>query len=154
LKVSPKAASKSFRALLWTVFLNRMYMKVDQDWPPLHGQHERFKRAFETFHVFAINYYIAFLNTVGGMLLPGALIPISECERSFNERSGETLLTPTSRAQLLRLLAKEVSLRRVPDKDQETWQAILHLLGLLADAGFSEAFRLRESVARMAPILK
>jgi hypothetical protein len=56
----------------------------------------------------------------------------------------------SAQIQLLRLLGKEASFHRVPDADQQTWTAILHLLDVLADAGFAEAFRLRESVARFA----
>jgi hypothetical protein len=41
-------------------------------------------------------------------------------------------------------------MHRVPDEDRVTWNAILHLLDVLADAGFAEAFRLRESVLRIA----
>jgi hypothetical protein len=150
LKVSPRAASVAFQALVSAVFLNHMYFKLDQHWPPLDGQSDRFVRAFRAFHVFALNEYIPFLATIGGKLLPGAWGGISDCVRILIQHTGKSLLTTTAQIHLLRLLAKEVSLHRVPNEDQQTWKAILYLLDVLADAGFAEAFRLRESVARFA----
>lgn len=150
LKVPPKAASEAFGALISAIFLNGMYFKTDQHWSPLDGQIDRFVRAFRAFHVFALDQYIVFLGTVGGSLLPSAWPEMSRCVRILVDHSGKSLLSMTSQIQLLRLLAKEASLRRVPDEDQRTWNAILYLLDVLADAGFAEAFRLRESVARTA----
>jgi hypothetical protein len=149
-KIPPQAATEAFSALVSAVFLNHMYFKTDQHWPPLDGQTDRFIRAFHAFHVFALNEYIAFLSTVGGALLPGAWRGISDCVRKLVQHTGKSLLTMSAQIQLLRLLGKEASFHRVPDADQQTWTAILHLLDVLADAGFAEAFRLRESVARFA----
>ena len=150
LKILPQAVTETFGALVSAVFLNQMYFKTDQRWAPLDGQTDRFDRAFRAFHVFALNEYIAFLSTVGGALLPGAWRGISDCVRRLVRHTGKPLLTSNAQIQLLRLLAKEASLHRVPDEDRQTWNAILYLLDVLADAGFAEAFRLRESVARVA----
>jgi len=148
LKVSPDVAFQSFGALVSAIFLNGMYMRADQDWPPLHGQFHRFKGAFQAFRWFALNEYIEFISTVGGELLPDEWPSISECVSHLNQRIGKSLLRSSSHAHLLRLLAKEVRSCRVPVEKTDTWRAILHLLQVLTDAGLSEAFRLRESVAR------
>jgi len=150
LKVPPEAAIEAFRALLSAIFLNGMYFKTEEQWLPLNNQTDRFVKAFRTFHVFALDQYIIFLGTVGGTLLPGAWSEISGCVRILIKHSGKSLLSMTAQIQLLRLLAKEVSLRRVPDQDKLTWNAILYLLNVLADEGFAEAFRLRESLSRSA----
>jgi len=150
LRVPPKAPAEAFGALLSAVFLNHMYFRVGQKWPHLDGQAERFAAAFRAFHAFALNDYISFLGTIGGSLLPGAWRGLSDCVRTLIQRAGKPLLTRTSQVHLLRLIAQEASLRRVPDGDRDTWRSMLHLLDVLADAGFAEAFRLRESLARFA----
>jgi hypothetical protein len=42
-----------------------------------------------------------------------------------------------------------VSVHRILEEDQDTWKAIVLLLDVLAEEGIAEAFRLRESVARI-----
>jgi hypothetical protein len=73
------------------------------------------------------------------------------CVRGLQERVGESLLSRTSQTLLLHLLREEEPLRRVRNDDHETWSAIVHLLGVLADAGLPKAFRLRERLARPNP---
>jgi hypothetical protein len=150
LKIPIGAMREAFSALMSAVFLNGMYFRPGQHWSPLDGQSDRFTRVFRGFHAFGLNPYIAFLGTVGGSLLPGAWQGISDCVQDLTQRTGKSFLTNTSYIHLLRLLAQEVSMHRVPDEDRVTWNAILHLLDVLADAGFAEAFRLRESVLRIA----
>jgi hypothetical protein len=66
------------------------------------------------------------------------------------ENAGRSFLRGTSAGHLLRLIGKEASLHRVPDEDRATWNAIIYLLDVSADAGIAEAFRLRESLARFS----
>ena len=150
LKTSPEAAAQAFRALVSALFLNRMNFRPDEHWPPLDGELDRFSNAFRTFHAVALDAYVAFLDTVGGALLPAAWRGVSDCLCGLIKRTGRSFLTADSDARLLRLLAREASLHRIPDEDQRTWRAILHLLDILTDAGSPEAFRLREGVARFA----
>ena len=150
LKIPPQAATEAFGALVSAIFLNHMYFRQDQHWPPLDGQSNRFIRAFRAFNAFGLNDYIAFLDTVGGSLLPGAWRGVSDCVRKLIQHTGKTFLTTNDHAHLLRLIAKEASLNRVPDDDHHTWEAILYLLDVLADAGFAEAFRIRESLSRLS----
>ena len=150
LKIPPEAPAEALGALLSAVFLNHMYFRVGQQWPHLDGQAERFTAAFRAFHAFALNDYISFLGTIGGSLMPGAWRGLSDCVRDLIQRCGKSFLTRTSHVHLLRLIAQEASSRRVPDEDRTTWLAVLYLLDVLADAGFAEAFRLREGLARFA----
>ncbi len=144
-KMSAKMASTAFDALLAALFLNRMYFGQDQQWKPLDGQLDRFREAFATFKAFALNRYVAFLNTVGGDLLPRAFVPISNCVHNLLVKTGKSLLTRSSEVRLLRLLKKHSSGVVLTGQHDE---AILHLLDVLADAGYGEAFRLRETLAR------
>lgn len=150
LKIPPQAATETFTALMSAVFLNNMYFKPGEHWTPLQGQLDRFTAVFRTFHAFGLNAYIAFLGTVGGSLLPGAWRSISDCVQVLTKLTGNSFLTNASHHHLLRLLADEGTLRRVPDTDHDTWKAILYLLDVLVDASFPEAFRLRESIVRIA----
>jgi hypothetical protein len=149
LKLSPQAASDSFRALVSAVFFNNMYFRDDQVWPHVAGESERFVGAFRAFGGFALNDYISFLATIGGTLLPGAWRQVSDCVHGLMERTGKPFLTATSYRHMLRLIGKEISVRRVPDEDHVTWAAILYLLDVLTNAGIGEAFRLRESIIRL-----
>lgn len=142
-------AGNAFDAILAALFLNRMYFGQDQEWTPLAGQLDRFRHAFDVFKAFALNKYIAFLNTVGGGLMPAAFIQVSDCVKTLFDQTGKTFLTGSSELRLLRLLKKH-SASVVADHDGQPIEAILHLLDILADAGYAEAFRLRETLARSA----
>ena len=148
-KLSPDVASDAFYALLAALFLNDMYLRPDQHWPPLDGELDRFSKAFGIFKPFALNKYIGFLNTVGGGLLPAAFVEISDCVRNLVEKTGKSFLTRGSETQLLRLLKRHSS-AVVPDHGGHQSHAMLHLLDVLADAGSAEAFRLRETLIRSA----
>lgn len=150
LNIRPQASADCFAALISAVFLNDMYFRRGQHWPHIDGQLDRFAKAFRSFHAFALNDYIEFLGTIGGSSLPGAWRAISDCVGALIKNTGRSFLTRNSQNHLLRLIAEEASLHRVPDEDRNTWRAILCLLDALADAGFAEAFRLRESVGRFA----
>lgn len=152
LGVSPQAAGESFHSLLSAIFLNHMYFKPGQQWRPLAGEAGRFADAFSGFHVYALNDFIVFLDTVGGPLLPVALRDVSNCVKKLVQFTGKTLLTSDAQARLMRLLAKETSLRRIPDEDGQTWAAILYLLDVLSNVGFAEAFRLRENLSHVSHI--
>jgi hypothetical protein len=147
-KLSAKLASAGFDALLAALFLNRMYFGQDQQWKPLDGQLDRFRAAFEIFNALALNKYVAFLNTVGGGLLPAAFIQIADCVRKLVAHTGKSFLTRSSETRLLHLLKKYSTATIGGDAQQTT--AILYLLEVLADAGEPEAFRLRETLARSA----
>jgi hypothetical protein len=54
-----------------------MHFGQDQHWAPLDGQPDRLRHAFDVFKVFALNKYVAFLNTVGGGLLPTAFVQVN-----------------------------------------------------------------------------
>ena len=146
-KLSSNVASNAFDALLAALFLNQMYFGQDQHWAPLDGQLDRFRHAFDVFKVFALNKYVAFLNTVGGGLLPAAFVQVSDCVQTLFEQTGKTFLTRSSETRLLRLLKKNSS-TVVTDNSDQPIKAILHLFDVLADAGYAEAFRLRETLAR------
>ena len=150
LGVSPQAASETFSALVSATFLNDMYFKPDQQWRPLDGETGRFTNAFIGFHVYAVDNFITFLDTVGGALLPGALRDVSNCLKKLVQLTGKTFLRADTQTRLMRLIAKEAALHRIPDEDRQTWQVILHLLDVLANAGFAEAFRLRESFSHFS----
>lgn len=75
---------------------------------------------------------------------------VPHCVRRLVEHAGRSFLTGTSQGHLLRLIGKEASLHRVPDEDRATWEGIVYLLNVLAEAGIAEAFRLRESLARVS----
>jgi hypothetical protein len=106
LKVSPQSAQDTFRALVSAVFLNHMYFRVNQSWRPLDGQVDRFTNAFHDFNVFGLNDYIAFLDTIGGSLLPDALRGVSDCVRKLIKLTGKSFLTPADQSRLMGLLAK------------------------------------------------
>jgi hypothetical protein len=146
-KLSPNVASNAFDALLAALFLNRMYFGQDQEWAPLDGQLDRFRHAFDVFKASALNKYVTFLNTVGGGLLPAAFVQVSDCVETLFKQTGKTFLTRSSQIRLLRLLKKRSSMV-VGDNGAQPMKAILHLLDVLADAGYAEAFRLRETLAR------
>ena len=114
----------------------------------MDGQLDRFREAFEIFKPFALNRYVAFLNTVGGDLLPAAFVQVDDCVQSLIEKTGKSFLTQSSEIRLLRLLKKHSSGAVVAGQQEK---AILELLDVLAEAGYGEAFRLRETLARCAP---
>jgi hypothetical protein len=149
LKIPIPAVRAAFSALVSAIFLNNMHFRQGQRWLPLNGQEHRFASAFGAFHAFGLNAYIAFLGTIGGRLLPDAWQGISDCVHNLKQRTGKSFLAERSRIHLLRLLSHEVSVHRILEEDQDTWKAIVLLLDVLAEEGIAEAFRLRESVARI-----
>lgn len=151
-RVKPSAVFHSFCGLVSTLFLNRMHFSADQKWPPIDGRLDRFQIVFNGFHGYALNSYVEFINSVGGGLLPAAWPDISKVVSGLVVKIGKHLLTQNSQSRLLRQIGKEVSVRRISGSDQITWGAIRDLLDILIDEGFSEAFRLREIIARTGSI--
>lgn len=146
-KLKSGVAPAAFDSLLASVFLNRMYFGQDHDWAPIPGQLDRFRQAFRIFNAFALNKYVAFLDTVGGALLPDPFVEVSSCVANLIEKVGKSLLTHSSELRLVRLLKKH-SAAAAADPSAPPSKAILHLLTVLADAGHAQAFRLRETLAR------